>query len=79
MTVGTVFDSQIIISEIAMLRQKSCAGFASRLRAPALKRMIERETFTGALKRSFPCINARAPTEMLQGSHWNLARPPTEI
>jgi hypothetical protein len=28
--------------------------------------MIKRETFPGALKRSFPRINARAPTGMLR-------------
>jgi len=30
---------------------------------PALKRMIKVELFPGALKRSFPRMNAGAPTE----------------
>jgi hypothetical protein len=33
--------------------------------SPALKRMIESRPFPGALKRSFPRINARAPTPEL--------------
>jgi hypothetical protein len=37
-------------------------ALALELATPALKRMIKLETFSGALKRSFPRINARAPT-----------------
>src|ERR1035437_4121596 len=38
-------------------------SLALGFRCPALKRMIKVETFPGALKRSFPRINAGAPTK----------------
>src|SRR5450759_1027229 len=41
-------------------------GFKPRdLPGPALKRMVKVEAFPGALKRSFPRINAGAPTRDL--------------
>jgi hypothetical protein len=52
-------------------------ALALELATPALKRMIKLETFSGALKRSFPRINAGAPTEkgMTETSPGALKRP----
>jgi hypothetical protein len=38
-------------------------ALAPGFRCPALKRVIKVETFSGALKHSFPRINAGAPTK----------------
>jgi hypothetical protein len=45
-------------------------GFSPGIsRCPALKRRIRLEAFPGALKRSFPRMNAGAPTKLLGSSH----------